>query len=55
MKNDLLDLIDYHEKRAKATKLWTTADDREKAKELHFFHTRSVVLLTKLKEDLYGK
>jgi len=55
MKHDLLDLIDYHEKKAKASQGWTKAHDEEKTKEDHFFHVRSVVLLTKIKEDLYGK
>ena len=55
MKHDLLDLIDYHERKAKLTKDWTTANDGGVAKDQHFFHARSVEILAKLKEELYGK
>jgi hypothetical protein len=54
MKHDLLDLIDYHEKQVKRTKkAWNTENLFEK--DEHYFHVRSVELLTKLKEELYGK
>lgn len=55
MKHDLLDLIDYHERQARLTKNWTTVNDGDVTKDKHFFHIRSVELLTKLKEELYGK
>jgi LPS sulfotransferase NodH len=55
MKHDLLDLIDYHEKKAKQTKSWSTANDGEATKQAHFFHVRSVQILTKILEETYGK
>jgi len=46
MKHDLLDLIDYLERQARLTKNWSTANDGEVTKDKHFFHTRSVILLS---------
>ena len=53
-KHDLLDLIDYHETKARKTKsLYNTWEEGQKDK--YYFHVRSAELIKKIKEDLYGK
>jgi len=54
MKHDLLDLIDYHERKAKSL-MCISNDWPHGQKDLYRFHIRSVELLTKFKEELYGK
>jgi hypothetical protein len=53
-KHDLLDLIDYHEKKAKQKKSpynqW-----EEGQKDEYRFHVRSFEILSRLKEGIYGK
>ena len=51
-KHDLIDLIDYHEKKARETKNWSTVNDNETTKDKHFFHVRSLALLQQLLTDL---
>ena len=51
-KHDLIDLIEYHEKKARETKQWTIANDEGVTKEKHFFHVRSLALLQQLLTDL---
>jgi hypothetical protein len=54
MKHDLLDLIDYHEKKAKQCKSGSNNWEGGQ-KDKYRFHVRSAELIKKLKEELYGK
>jgi len=51
-KHDLIDLIEYHEKKARETKNWSIVNDSEVTKEKHFFHVRSLALLQQLLAEL---
>lgn len=52
-KHDLLDLIDYHERKAKQKKS-PSAEWEEGQKYKYRFHVRSFEILSRLKEGIYG-